>query len=106
AMPDGKRLVSQAISGNLKVWDVASKTVLAEHEPKTGRVDVLVVLPDGETLAYPRQGAIVLWNVKDNTERFLRGHVAEVNGLALMPDGKELISAGGEGTIKRWKLGK
>jgi len=61
-------------------------------------------LPDGKTLVYPRRDRIIFWDMEANTEQSLSGHLDDVRGIVLTPDGKRLISGSGDGTIKIWKV--
>jgi len=58
-----------------------------------GRVpNGLIYHPDGKTQIYPMGTAIVLKDLRDNTQKFLRGHTDNICCVALSNDGKLLAS--------------
>ncbi|MCP4712996.1 MAG: hypothetical protein GY869_30580, partial [Planctomycetes bacterium] len=47
---------------------------------------------------------IYLWDLSGNLLQSLKGHTANIVRLHFIPPGKKLISAGWDGTVRRWDL--
>src|SRR5262249_9143358 len=86
--------------------DVPTGAPLRSLEPQTkGRIRSLIAHPDGERLLAGGPDGVAIWDISSGRcLRTLRGHVHEVNQIALLPGGERLASAGYAGTIKLWDL--
>jgi WD40 repeat protein len=70
------------------------------------RARLLSFSPDGKRIAFgdPRDGAVRLWDLAQNKELFPpRGHCGGVEAR-FSPDGRRLVTLGGEGTLRLWDL--
>jgi RNA polymerase sigma factor (sigma-70 family) len=113
--PDGKTLASAGADGAVRVWDVATGKEV--RRLAAGKAPVLSVTfaPDGRLLAssggqpedskaQPEAGRVLLWDVSTGQIKAqLRGHTDRVFTVTFSPDGKRLVSAGGDGTIVIWR---
>jgi RNA polymerase sigma factor (sigma-70 family) len=98
--PDGKTVAISTAEGTL-IWDpVAGKRV---RSLPGGSGDRLTYSPDGKTLAAlrawgapnnPRTRAVLVWDVATGAARAgaEQGHLDEVAGVALSPDGRTIAS--------------
>jgi WD40 repeat protein len=104
--PDGKRLASTGLDGNLIIRDSFSSEMLASKaiggESYTPAFD-----PDGQRLiiAHPNGTAILLDAAKLDEILTLRGHTASVNSVVFSPDGEYAATASSDGTALEWWLG-
>jgi WD40 repeat protein len=75
--------------------------------PGTSRVkgQRLALHPDGVQLALGlSDGAVLLYDLTDGVDRErLRGHQAEISGVAFGPDGRRLVTADVGGEVKIWQ---
>lgn len=96
-----------AAGRQLRIYDAVRRTVLGELE-LPARVGMLRSSPDGKHLVTrPRSSdaptPTVLWDV----ERYrqvnpLVGHVGQVWSVRFVRDGQEILTSGGDGTVRSW----
>ena len=106
--PDGKTLASGSRDKTIKLWDVATGSVLRTLSGHTGRVNSVAFSPDGKILASgSADSTIKLWDAATGGElRTLSGHTRSVLSVAFSPDGRLLASGSEDKTIKLWNVGR
>lgn len=60
--------------------------------------------PDGQTVAAGGDGAIVVMNLKTGEVSLILPHPGEVTAVAYHPDGTQIASGMGDGTVRLWKV--
>jgi WD40 repeat protein len=109
--PDGRMLAAALGDGNVKVWEVVSRKLLAAFT--TSHTRVVAFSPDGKLLAATlafrveknqvKEAGVRFWDTASWQERTaLRGHTNYVFGLALSADGRLAATACQDGTVKLW----
>jgi serine/threonine protein kinase len=107
--PDGKTLAAGLETGEVRLWDLATKGEVASLAGHGGRVRWLGFHPDGRSLVVAGSFADNLVYVYDVASRTLRhllsGHGSEVLSAAWRADGGLLVTAGAtDGTVRLWDL--
>ncbi|HKI17744.1 MAG TPA: PQQ-binding-like beta-propeller repeat protein, partial [Isosphaeraceae bacterium] len=120
--PDGTIIASAGWDNVIRIWDAASgqsiRTLHAEPSPgdlpaNIEIIHTLAISPDGRLVASTnRSGTVLLWDVATGRlRRMLSGHQhvrGEWNfpdrtiGVDFRPDGRQLASAGWDGTVRIW----
>jgi WD40 repeat protein len=102
-LPHSRTLVIGSFGGLVRFWnlDRSQDTLLM---PEAGNVWALAVSADGKTLAVGTQdGAIKLFSIPARREiTTLKGHLTYLDVLAFSPDGRLLVSSGGDGNTRVW----
>jgi WD40 repeat protein len=93
--PDGKSLAAGDNDGNIRLWDLATKKVVAILNGHKETVLCLAYSPDGKTFASGwEDGHVCLWD--PSTGKLIRpieGYKDAIRSLAFTPDSKSLIAA-------------
>jgi WD40 repeat protein len=108
--PDGKLLAAAgglpARSGEVKIWDVASRTLLRTIAGHQDCIYAVEFAPDGKSIATAGYDKLIkLWDVDTGKEiRTLKDHIDAVYALAFTPDGARLVSASADRGVKVWDV--
>jgi len=108
--PDGKLLAAAGgpcqQNGEIKIWDVASRTLARTLKGHKDCIYSAAWSPDGKLLAsgsYDK--SVKLWDAATGTEvKTLQDHIDAVFAVAFSPDGKRLASASQDRTVKIWDV--
>jgi RNA polymerase sigma factor (sigma-70 family) len=106
----GPALVSAGDGGTILIWDPAegrsapSATTTPRRLTSAGRITAMATLQGRGGLINSDDGAILQWNLETGRPGgLLMGHSLPITSLAIRPDGKELLSAGLDGRVLRWR---
>jgi WD40 repeat protein len=104
--PDGTKLVSGSFDKAIKLWELATGTVIHTLNDHLKGVFALAVSADGKLLASGSWDELIkLWNLETGTLiENLTQHQASVRSLAISPDSKTLVSGSFDCTIVLWSL--
>jgi WD40 repeat protein len=103
--PDG--IVLASVGKSIGLWEVATGKPLGHLQGpvQDETMGELVISPDGRFLARARRNWLLLWDL--TTGRQIRSFATGqgfLHALAFSPDGKFLVTAGGDGTALVWKV--
>lgn len=98
--PDSKTLAVVAGNGQVRLWNVASKTFTATLAGPGKSPRAVAFAPDGATLAVAdADGQVYLWNLSTSRPASVATPLSASGGvtaLAFSPDGKILAAAGNQ----------
>lgn len=113
--PEGRRVVSASGDKTIRVWDIESGEQLHNLHGSQHIITNLMLAPDGHRIISSsfEDQTIKIWDIpfylypglKYNAPRRpLLCHTDSVNALAVTPDGRQLVSASSDATLKLWDL--
>jgi WD40 repeat protein len=108
AAEGGRKVLTGSADRTLNLLDVATGKLLASYDAKSA-VCAIAARKDGSLIVIgTADGWITLLHA---TERGIRrvsatgAHTSGVAGVALRPDGREIVSVGGDGNVRAWTIG-
>jgi WD40 repeat protein len=101
--PDGARIVSCSVDGQVKVWDARTHALIAGPLQSPGEVNTCLFSPDGQRVASAAGTIVTVWDLSGDARQLLNlKHDSPLNTLAFSPDGKLLVSALSDGSVWLW----
>jgi len=103
--PDGSRVVVGTSEGLLRVWDLANDAREHTLEGHNGRVNALIVDPNGRIVSCGEDGWVRVWN-RELTEVELSLQLAwkTSHSLVVSGDGRRLAAVSDHGAASIWDL--
>ncbi len=102
--PDGRFLVSGSSDYTLKIWDIASGSVLRTLFGHSKAVLAATISADGRLIASSGEDmSVLLWDVTTGVRRTLGLHTTPVKDVAFSADSRQLVSLGA-GELKVWDV--
>ena len=103
---DGQHIVSGAEDNLIKVWSVASKSLVSTCVGHTDFVNAVAVTPDGQRILSGSDDCTVrVWLLNGTRKKtFKKLHTKPVWALVGLPDNQHALSASADHTIKLFNV--
>jgi WD40 repeat protein len=108
--PKENLLATAGSDGTVKIWDFQGHRLKTAPDFKNPEMNNNKV----ESVRFSRKGDILaivgenskagLWKISEDKLIELKGHQGTVYGVGFSPNDKEVVTAGDDGTIRRWDL--
>jgi serine/threonine protein kinase len=97
------QLISGGVDATIRVWDVATGSILRNLVGHTSYINALIISPNGKNLiSAGADETIRIWNLETGQNTKILQDTSFVNTVVVSPDGKTLASGNADGTIRLW----
>jgi WD40 repeat protein len=104
--PDGKRVLTGGTEKRVRLWDKATRKLIAVFRGHSDDVRYVSFSHDGKSpVSWSADGSVRFWNVADEKEAKIWKCEGALSVFAISPDGKTIASGGPEG-LRTWDVAK
>ena len=98
---DGQHIISGSGDGRVKVWNVASKSLVGDCIGHNSAVHAVAVMPDGKRiLSGSADKTVRRWLLDGTQTDTFRLHTGSVRALVALPDNQHALSGSNDPTVK------
>ena len=103
--PDGKKVISSSVDGKVKIWDVATGSLLADLICGTTFIKHVEFSPDGKRiLTVCNDNFVKVWNTETGLlYTILKGHSDLINYATFSPDSKKIVTSANDSSVRIWE---
>jgi WD40 repeat protein len=108
AAEGGRKLLTGSVDRTLKLWDVATGKVLGSYDAKSVVCAIAAKKDSPRVVIGTADGWIAMLEATESGIKLISttgAHTSGVAGVALRPDGREIASVGGDGSVRAWTIG-
>jgi len=105
--PDGQHIISgsELPDGTIKVWSVASKSLVSTCNGHTSGIFAVAATPDGQRiLSGSSDSTVRVWLLDGTLENTFRLHNHFVTALVALPDNQHALAASYDETVKLFNV--
>ena len=103
--PDGQHIISGSEDKLVKVWSVASKSLVSTCAGHSDCVDAVAVMPDGQRILSASWDMTVrVWLLNGTHQNTFRLHTGTVKALVALPDNQHALSSSYDRTVKLFNV--
>ena len=102
--PDGRTLATGGADNILRVWDVATGTLIKEYPRRESVIKTLEFSSNGKRLAVGCFRELFLLELESGEVEILEENTTPINTVSFSPNGRFLVSGGNDQTVKMWEL--
>ena len=112
-MPDGQHIVSGSMDHTVKVWSVATKSLVStcgrgqqrSHIGHNDDVMAVAAMPDGQRiLSGGVDQTVRVWLLNGTLENTFQLHTGAVSALVALPDNQHALSGSADKTVKLFNV--
>ena len=103
--PDGQHVISASSDTLVKVWSVASKSLVSTCRGHTSRVNAVAAMPDGQRiLSGSTDHTVGVWLLNGTLHDGFKLHTDWVTALVALPDNQHALSGSQDETINLFNV--